>query len=46
LRRQQLNAARQPILHAELEQDRLVRPRLAAHATPSAKPAATSGEGQ
>ncbi|HEY6263795.1 MAG TPA: tetratricopeptide repeat protein [Candidatus Acidoferrum sp.] len=46
LRRQQLNAARQPILHAELEQDRLVRPRLVAHATPSAKPAATSGEGQ
>jgi len=28
LRRQQLNAARQPILHEALEQDRLVRPRL------------------
>jgi hypothetical protein len=46
LRRQQLNAARQPILHAELEQDRLVRPRLVTHATASAKPAATSGERQ
>jgi hypothetical protein len=30
LRRQQLNATRQPILHAELEQDRVVRPRLVA----------------
>ncbi len=30
LRRQQLNAARQPILHEALEQDRLVRPRLLA----------------
>jgi tetratricopeptide (TPR) repeat protein len=46
LRRQQLNAARQPILHADLEQDRLVRPRLVAHATPSAKAAAKSGEAQ
>jgi predicted Zn-dependent protease len=32
LQRQQCNAARQPILHAELEQDRLVRPRLLANA--------------
>ncbi|MGC2182598.1 MAG: hypothetical protein WA637_04910 [Terriglobales bacterium] len=30
LRRQRLNAARQPILHEALEQDRLVRPRLVA----------------
>jgi tetratricopeptide (TPR) repeat protein len=30
LRRQSANAARQPILHAELEQDRTVRPRLVA----------------
>jgi len=37
LRRQHLNAARQPILHAELEQDRLVRPRLVAQAAPAAK---------
>lgn len=34
IRRQQLNAARQPILHAELEQDRLVRPRLVARTAP------------
>src|SRR5882672_4611819 len=36
LRRQQLNAARQPILHEALEQDRLVRPRLLARSSPSA----------
>jgi predicted Zn-dependent protease len=42
LRRQQLNAARQPILHADLEQGRLVRLRLVAHAAPAAK----QGEGQ
>jgi hypothetical protein len=40
LRRQQLNAARQPILHEALEQDRLVRPRLLARAAPPAKAAA------
>jgi hypothetical protein len=40
LRRQSANAARQPILHAELEQDRLVRPRLVARAeTPGKLPA-------
>ena len=34
------NAARQPLLHEALEQDRVVRPRLEAHATPpSAAPA-------
>jgi len=37
LRRQRTNAARQPILHAELEQDRLVRPRLVARADTPAK---------
>lgn len=36
LRRQQLNAARQPILHEALEQDRLVRPRLLARSAPAA----------
>jgi cellulose synthase operon protein C len=36
LRRQQLNAARQPILHADLDQDRLVRPRILADAKPPA----------
>jgi cellulose synthase operon protein C len=46
LRRQQLNAARQPILHADLGQDHLVRPRLVAHAAPPAKPVAKPGEGQ
>ena len=36
-RRQRLNAARQPILHDALEQDRLVRPRLLARAAPLPK---------
>ena len=44
LRRQQLNAARQPILHADLEQDRLVRPRLVARAAPAVKPSAKPEE--
>jgi cellulose synthase operon protein C len=52
LRRERLNAARQPILHQELEQNRLVRPRLVARATrptkpdpkPDAKPNAENGE--
>jgi hypothetical protein len=40
LRRQRTNAGRQPILHPELEQDRLVRPRLVARAeTPGRLPA-------
>ena len=42
LRRQQLNAARQPILHQALEQDRLVRPRLLGRAT-SVKPSPKGG---
>jgi hypothetical protein len=37
LRRQRTNAARQPILHAEMEQDRLVRPRLVARTDTPAK---------
>jgi tetratricopeptide (TPR) repeat protein len=44
LRRQRANAARQPILHADLEQDRLVRPRLLVRAVPEAKPPAKAGE--
>jgi tetratricopeptide (TPR) repeat protein len=40
LRRQQVNAARQPILHEALEQDRVVRPRLLARAAPPGKAAA------
>jgi cellulose synthase operon protein C len=44
LRRQHLNVARQPILHAELEQDRLVRSRLVAEANPFAKPNSKAGE--
>jgi hypothetical protein len=43
LRRQHTNAARQPILHAELEQDRLVRPRLVAQAAAPAKTVAKPG---
>jgi hypothetical protein len=44
LRREQLNAARQPILHAELEQDRVVRPRLVARSVPPARANAKAGE--
>jgi len=44
LRREHLNAARQPILHADLEQDRLVRPRLTAQTTPVARPNGKAGE--
>jgi len=44
LRRQQLNAARQPILHEALEQDRLVRPRLLARGAPPAKPSARTAK--
>jgi hypothetical protein len=43
LRRQRTNAARQPILHAALEQDRLVRPRLIARAETQAKEPAKAG---
>ncbi len=43
LHRQRLNAARQPILHEALEQDRLVRPRLLARSAPAAKEAVKGG---
>src|SRR5260221_580935 len=43
LRRQRTNAARQPILHAELEQDRLVRPRPVARTETQAKEPAKAG---
>jgi predicted Zn-dependent protease len=42
IRREQLNLARQPILHEPLEQDRLVHPRLVAHAQ---APGPTRGKG-
>jgi predicted Zn-dependent protease len=44
LRRKRLNLARQPILHQELEQDRVVRARLVARAATLAKASATGGE--
>jgi predicted Zn-dependent protease len=44
LRRERLNLARQPILHQELEQDRVVRPRLVARAATPAKAGAMEGE--
>jgi hypothetical protein len=44
LRRQQINSARQPILHAYLEQDHLVRAKLAANAALPLDSAVTSGE--
>jgi predicted Zn-dependent protease len=44
LRREHQNTARQPVLHADLEQDRLVRPHLAARATPAAKTNSKAGE--
>ena len=46
LRIEQQNAARQPLLHEALEQDRVVRPRLLARAAPVSKPAALSGGGK
>jgi hypothetical protein len=44
LRRQQVNAARQPLLHAELEQDRVVRPRLVASSVAPTRGNAKAGE--
>ncbi len=44
LRRERLNFARQPILHQELEQDRIVRPRLVARAVTPAVANATGGQ--
>ncbi len=44
LRRQRLNAARQPILHEALEQDRLVRPRLLARSAPPVKASMNGGK--
>ena len=44
LRRERLNLARQPVLHQELEQDRVVRPRLVARAVTPAKANATGGQ--
>jgi predicted Zn-dependent protease len=44
LRRERLNLARQPILHQELEQDRVVRPRLVARAATPAKASTTGDE--
>ena len=44
LRRERLNLARQPVLHQELEQDRVVRPRLVARAATTAKANATGGQ--
>ena len=44
LQREQVNTARQPILHADLEQDRLVRPRLVARPIALTKPASKGGE--
>jgi predicted Zn-dependent protease len=43
LRIQHQNAARQPLLHEALEQDRVVRPRLLARNTPAPKAAAAQG---
>ena len=43
LRVQRRNAARQPLLHEPLEQDRVVRPRLIARATPVPKAAPAKG---
>ncbi len=43
LRIQHLNAARQPLLHEALEQDRVVRPKLLARVVPASKTAAARG---
>jgi hypothetical protein len=44
LRREQQNATRQPILHADLEQDRLVRQRLVARTATVTKANSKAGE--
>lgn len=44
LRIERENAARQPLLHEALEQDRVVRPRLLARAGPSGRAATEGGE--
>ncbi len=44
LRRERLNLARQPILHQDLEQDRVVRPRLVARSGTTAVASATGGQ--
>ncbi|MGA9798861.1 MAG: hypothetical protein WBQ68_07610, partial [Terriglobales bacterium] len=46
LNRHRLNAARQPILHEALEQDRLVRPRLLARSAAPVKAEAKGGTKQ
>jgi len=43
LRIQHQNAARQPLLHEALEQDRVIRPRLVARVAPAPKAAAAKG---
>jgi len=43
VRMQHQNAARQPLLHEALEQDRIVRPRLLARAAPVTKTVTTKG---
>jgi hypothetical protein len=43
LRVERQNRARAPILHEALEQDRVVRPRLVAHAAPAPKTATRQG---
>jgi len=43
LRIQRQNAARQPLLHQALEQDRVIRPRLLARVAPAPKAAAAKG---
>jgi hypothetical protein len=45
LRRKQINAGRQPILHEALDQDRVVRPRLVAKAAPPLKPVPAKAQG-
>ena len=44
LRIERVNAARRPILHEALEQDRVVRPRLIARATSEPKPVVKGGQ--
>jgi Flp pilus assembly protein TadD len=44
LRRERLNLARQPIFHQELEQDRVVCPRLVARVTAPGKASTTGGQ--
>jgi hypothetical protein len=46
LRTEQQNAARQPVLHEALEQDRVVHPRLRGRSAPAGRASSLQGGGK